>query len=68
MEVRNLQISNVNTAQQIQSAQRTQNQSAKIEGSKSEEANEGSAEKAIEAQKIAVAKTTGIGSKVDISA
>jgi hypothetical protein len=66
MEVRSLQISN--TAQQIQSAQRTQNQSAKIEGSKSEEANESSSEKATEALKNAVAKTTGVGINFDKSA
>ncbi|MDB5053051.1 MAG: hypothetical protein JWM44_1101 [Bacilli bacterium] len=60
-----MQISNVN-AGQIQSAQKTQ--SAKIEGSKSEEANEGSAEKAAEALKNAVAKTSGVGINFDKSA
>lgn len=67
MEVKYLRISNANTAHQIQSAQKPQNQSAKVEGSTSEEANESSAEKATEALKTAVAKTTGVGTKFDKS-
>jgi hypothetical protein len=66
-EVRELQISNVQAAQQYQSVQKLQNQSAGIEGSKSEEANEGSAEKAAEALKGAVAKNTGVGLNIDKS-
>jgi hypothetical protein len=63
-----MQISNVNAAQQLQPAQRTQTQSTKIEGSKTEEANESSSERAAETQKSAVAKTTGVGINFDKSA
>jgi hypothetical protein len=70
MEVKCLQISNANASHQTQSAQKIQ--SAKVEGSKAEEANESSSEKATEAlkiaQKSAVAKTTGIGINFDKSA
>jgi hypothetical protein len=57
-----MQISNVQASQQLQ---RVQSQNTGVEGSASEEANESASAKAQEAQKIAVAKSTGIGVNLD---
>jgi hypothetical protein len=60
-----MQISNAQAGQQLQSAQKMQTQGARFEGSKSEEANEGSTERAAEAQKNAIAQSTGVGLHID---
>lgn len=60
-----MQISSLNAIHQAQ----TLSSNSRVEGSPAEEANESAAEKASEAaQKAAVAKSTGVGTKIDITA
>lgn len=59
-----MQISSLNVAHQAQ----TSSNNSKVEGSPTEEANESAAEKATEQMKTAVAQSTGVGTKVDITA
>jgi hypothetical protein len=56
--------SNVHANQQLQQLQQT----AKVQGSASEEANESASEKATELQKKAVAQSTGVGVNLDTKA
>jgi hypothetical protein len=63
-----MQISNVQAGHNYQSVQRLQTQSTKVVGSKSEETNESASERAAEAQRSAVAQSTGVGLNVDKSA
>lgn len=59
-----MQISSVQGGKQLQQLQQT----AKVEGSASEEANESASEKATELQKKAVAQSTGVGVNLDTKA
>jgi conjugal transfer/entry exclusion protein len=59
-----MQISNTQ-ASQLQAVQKLQPPNARAEGSKTEEANESASERAAEAQKKAVAQSTGVGSSLD---
>jgi hypothetical protein len=57
-----MQISNLQANQRFQSVQA---QTKGVEGSASEEANESSSERAAEAQKKAIAQSTGVGVNLD---
>jgi hypothetical protein len=59
-----MQISSVQAGQQLQQLQQT----AKVQGSPSEEANESASEKATELQKKAIAQSTGVGVNLDTKA
>jgi hypothetical protein len=59
-----MQISNVQAGQQLQQLQQT----AKVQGSSAEEANESASEKAAEQQKKAIAQSTGVGVNLDTKA
>jgi len=61
-----MKISNVQVPQQSQIQAISSNST--MEGSPAEEANESATEKANEAQKKAIAQSTGVGTKVDVTA